>query len=107
MSLMNPNVDIILNLVHGFNPIGEFGSGEVYFAKHSFAGASKQWGCPTFGAAVFERRDIPLNWPTGVLWNQGEKSTQKWKYTENAIMSTCDEYLQGKYETAHIRTFVI
>ncbi|MEN8908055.1 MAG: hypothetical protein ABF289_19045 [Clostridiales bacterium] len=56
---------------------------------------------------VFERRKISQNWSTGVLWNQGEKSMQKWKHTEKAITPTCDEYLQGKYEMSHIRTFII
>lgn len=77
--------DLIVNLVHGFYPPGEGGSGDVYFAKHGFAGASKQWGCPTYAAAVFFNRSVPPNWPTGVLWNQGSKNTKDWKYSYNAI----------------------
>lgn len=52
-NLENPGVDIVFDLVHGFSPKGEGNSGEVYFAKNGFAGASKQWGCPVFVAAVF------------------------------------------------------
>ncbi|WP_242655130.1 hypothetical protein [Clostridium carboxidivorans] len=106
-NLENPGVDVILNLVHGFNPIGEGGSGDVYFAKHSFAGASKQWGCPTFGAAVFERREVSKNWPTGVLWNQGEKSTQNWKYNENPMTPINEISFSDKYEKALIRIYSI
>jgi hypothetical protein len=103
--LSNPGVDSILNLVHGFNPKGEGNSGDVYFAKHSFAGSSKQWGCPTFGAAVFEKRVISPNWPTGVLWDQGDKSTNNWKYDDNAISPESEEYISGKFEKALVRIF--
>ncbi len=105
--LSNPGVDIILDLVHGFNPIGEGDSGDVYFAKHGFAGSSKQWRCPTFGAAVFFDRNVPPNWPTGVSWNQGEKSTQKWHYDENALVQPAPEIVKpgNLSETAFIRLF--
>jgi hypothetical protein len=59
----NFGIDVILELVHGFYPKGEGSSGDVYFAKHGFAGASKQWGCPVFGAATFSNREIPERWP--------------------------------------------
>jgi hypothetical protein len=81
----NFGIDVILDLVHGFHPKGKDGSGDVYFAKHGFAGASKEWGCLTFGAAVFFNRKIPKRWPSGVYWNQGSKSTQKWRYKDNPI----------------------
>jgi len=81
----NFGVDVILDLVHGFYPKGKGSSGDVYFAKHGFAGASKQWGCLVFGAAVFFNRKIPENWPSGVYWNQGSKSTQEWRYADNPI----------------------
>lgn len=106
-NLKNPGVDAILNLVHGVNPIGEGASGEVYFAKHSFAGASKQWKCPTFGAAIFERRKISENWPIGVLWNQGEKSTQNLKYNENPMTPINEISFSGKDEKAVIRIYSI
>jgi len=81
----NFGIDVILDLVHGFYPKGEDRSGDVYFAKHGFAGASKEWGCLTFGAAVFFNRRIPERWPSGVYWNQGGASTQKWRYEDNPI----------------------
>ena len=40
-NLPNPGVDVVLNLVHCFYPKGEGPSGESYFARHGFAGASK------------------------------------------------------------------
>jgi hypothetical protein len=80
----NFGIDVVLDLVHGFYPKGEGGSGDVYFAKHGFAGASKEWDCLVFGAAVFFNRKIPEYWPSGVYWNQGsKKSTQKWRYADN------------------------
>ena len=78
-------VDVVLNLVHCFYPKGEGPSGDPYFARHGFAGASKQWKCPVFGAVVYFNRSIPERWPTGVIWNQGDKSTQKWKYEYNPL----------------------
>jgi hypothetical protein len=84
-NLSNPDVDVVLDLVHSFYPVGEGSSGASYFAKHGFAGASKQWGCPVFGAVVFFRRSILENWPTGVYWNRGDVSTRDWSYTYNPI----------------------
>jgi hypothetical protein len=83
--LPNPKVDGVLNLVHAIYPSGEGPSGEPYFARHGFAGASKQWGCLVFGTAVFFNRKIPEQWPTGVYWNQGDKSTKFWRYSDNPI----------------------
>jgi len=57
--------DAILNLVHGFCERGE-GSGFTYFAKWGCGGASICWKCPVFASAVFFRRKIPQNWPSGV-----------------------------------------
>jgi hypothetical protein len=83
--LSNPGVDVVLNLVHCFYQPGEGPSGLALFAKHGLAGASKQWGCFVFGTAVFFNREIPPLWPTGVYWNQGDKSTTKWRYSDNPI----------------------
>ena len=83
--LSNPDVDVVLNLVHSVYPVGEGSSGASYFAKHGLAGASKQWGCPVFGAVVFFRCSILENWPTGVYWNQGDVSTVNWRYTNNPV----------------------
>ncbi|WML53329.1 hypothetical protein RCG17_01075 [Neobacillus sp. PS3-12] len=84
-NLKNPGVDVILNLVHQFNPIGEDISGDVFFARHGFAGASRHWNCPTFGAAVFFDRIIPKGWPTGVIWDCKKENTKHWKYTDNPL----------------------
>ncbi len=84
-NLPNPCVDVILNLVHCFHPPGEGPSGASYFAKHGFAGASREWNCPVFGTAVFFNRGILVNWPTGVYWNIGDKSTRDWSYSDNPI----------------------
>lgn len=105
--LDNPGVDFILDLIHGFYPKGEGGSGDVYFAKHGLAGASKQWGCPAFGAAVFfKKRPVPEAWPSGVLWNQGSKSTRCWKYSDNPLQPVVDnlEVSCGK-EIAIVRVY--
>ncbi|MHC1599727.1 MAG: carbon-nitrogen hydrolase family protein [Candidatus Methanospirareceae archaeon] len=84
-NLPNPGVDVVLNLVHSFYPVGEGSSGTSFFTRHGFAGASKQWDCPVFGAVVFFRRNILQNWPTGVYWNQGSKSTTEWQYVYNPL----------------------
>ena len=95
-NLPNPDVDVVLNLVHCFYPVGVGPSGASYFARHGFAGASRQWSCPVFGTAVFFICNIPEKWPTGVYWNQGGKSTQHWRYADNPIMPKGDFYLKIK-----------
>jgi hypothetical protein len=92
----NKNTDVILNLVHRFCPIGiknrdcEEGksgvsSGDSYYARYGFGGASKKWACPVFGAAVFYDRKVPERWPSGVMWNEGDKSTTNCKYDEISL----------------------
>jgi len=83
--LPNPEVDVVLNLVHQFNPSSERMSNERNFARHGFAGASRQWNCLVFGSAVFFHRRVSESWPTGVYWDQGDRSTMEWKYNDNAI----------------------
>ena len=83
--LRNPGVDVVLNLVHCFYQPGKGPSGLALFAKHGLAGASKQWKCPVFAAVVFFKPNIPMHWPTGVYWNQGDKSTRFWRYSDNPI----------------------
>ena len=85
-NIQNIGADVVLDLVHGFHPKGKGNSGDVYFAKNGFAGASKHWDCLVFGAAVFFNRKIPRNWPSGVYWDQGNISTKSWKYSDNPIM---------------------
>ena len=60
-------------------------SGDVDFARKGFAGASKQWACPVFGSAISFNRPVSERWPSGVCWNQGSKSTKKWKYDDNPV----------------------
>lgn len=84
-ALKNTDISVIVNLVHGFTPKGEPGCGDVFFARHGFAGSSRQWRCPTFAAAVFWERSVPEKWPTGVMWSLGAKTTKDWKYSDNAI----------------------
>jgi hypothetical protein len=99
------NIDAIVDLVHGFHPKGIGDSGDVYFAKHGFAGASKQWGCPVFGAAVFFRRDNTDNWPSAVYWDQAEKSTQRWRYTDNPLSPRIVRQLAAKEGVATVRVY--
>ena len=102
-SLPNPGVDIILNTVHQFTPKCKCkkepcecgpASGDVYFARKGFTGASKQWNRAVFGSVAFlalqgkwrrYRRNILPNWPSGVYWNQGNKSPKDWCYKDNPI----------------------
>lgn len=79
----NPGVDGILNLVHCFYPRGMGPSGSAYFARHKFAGASKEWHCPVYGAASFFVNSMPERWPSGVIWNQGTLATPDWNYGMN------------------------
>jgi hypothetical protein len=105
--LANPGVDLVLDLVYGFYRPGDGYSGNVYFARDGFAGASKQWQCPVFGTATFFNRPIPEAWPTGVRWNRGDESTQRWHYEYNAIGPTDTFREHGDHESALIRLFRI
>ena len=98
-------IDVVLNHVHRFNPKGERSSGEVYFAKNGFAGASKEWGCLVFGAAVFFDREIPKRWPTGVYWNRGNKSIQNWRYDDNPIKWRSQLSIGIKKDVALVRIY--
>ena len=91
LKIDNPGVDFVLGLVHQFYPKGEVLSDDVFFARHGFAGTSKQWKCPVFGSAVFFRRNVPQLWTSGVMWNQGNKPIKKWKYEDNPLKSK-DEF---------------
>jgi hypothetical protein len=70
----------VLNVVHQFMPTGKKNSGNVYFAKHGFAGLSNHWNVPVFGATTFYGREIPDAWPTAVLTHD---YGQKWLYSQN------------------------
>ncbi|KKH48728.1 hypothetical protein [Methanosarcina sp. 1.H.A.2.2] len=112
----NKNTDVILNLVHCFCPKGSkdmkyeegksgVSSGDSYYARHGFGSASKKWACPVFGAAVFYGRKVPERWPSGVMWNAGDKSTQKCKYEEISLQPAerFERNINGC--TAHIRIY--
>jgi hypothetical protein len=81
----NPGVDVVLNLAHQFNPHGEGASGVSYFARLGFAGAARKWNCLVVGSVVFVRRPVLENWPSGVLWNQGDLLLKKWTYEMNPV----------------------
>jgi len=66
-----PDVHVGLNLIHRFRPRGEKLSREDYFPKYGWSEASFQWGIPIFGTAIFFRRSVPSDWPTGVIWKSG------------------------------------
>ena len=101
----NFGIDVVLDLVHGFYPKGEGSSGDVYFAKHGFAGASKEWDCLVFGAAAFFNRKIPERWPSGVYWNQGGESTRKWRYEYNPIKAQVEFEVSIKEGIASVRIY--
>ena len=112
--LPNPGVNIILNAIHQFTPIckckGEIckcgaASGDVDFARKGLAGASKVWNCPVFGSVVFFNRNIPPRWPSGVRWNQGNKSVQKWKYKNNPIRTEDEFEIPIKEGVASVRIY--
>lgn len=81
----NPNIDIILNFIHGFNKIGEGHSGDVYFAKYGLAKSSLHWNCKTFASCCYFQRDIPKNWPTGVELKDKNIDLKNWTYDNNLI----------------------
>jgi len=104
-ALRNPGIDVVLNLVHCFYPRGKGPSGDSYFAKYGFAGASMQWKCPVFGAVVYFNRSIPEHWPSGVCWNQGSKSTCEWRYTDNPIKPKSTVELSSKEGLVSVRIY--
>ena len=85
LNIENPGVTGLIELAHCFYQKGLGPSGEPYFARHGFAGASRQWKCPVFGTGVFFDRAVPERWPTGVIWNQGDISTRDWNYGMNPM----------------------
>lgn len=101
-------VNIILNLIHKFNPKGEGGSGDVDFARKGLACASKQWECPIFASTTFVHRPVKqIKWPSGVMWTKGKMSAQEWKYNDNPIEPINEEYIETKYESVALREFVV
>ncbi len=91
-------VDGIVAMVHGFAAPGQPGSGAGYFARYGFAGASRAWGCPVYGAALFEGR-VQDRWPTAVLWDQGGMDSKRWTFARNPLAAVRTHSLQhGEYE---------
>jgi len=105
--LKKNGINVIIDLIHGFYPKGEGGSGDVYFAKHGLAGAAKEWNCPAFGAAVFFDRQIPPNWQSGIVWNKGSMTTQKWKYEDNPLKVQKTVKHDFKNENIEVRMYKI
>lgn len=100
-------IDIVLVLAHQFWSRGEGASGDVDFARKGFAGASQHWRCPVFGTAVFFCRDIPQNWPTGVLWKDQSKSVRFFKYNENEITWRERKKVIGNFECALCYKYIV
>lgn len=99
-NLPDLNIDIVLVLAHQFWKCGKGPSGDVDFVRKGFAGASQHWQCPVFGTAVFFCREIPENWPTGVLWTDRSKSVRHFKYHENLLSWVSKKEIFGHAEKA-------
>lgn len=95
---------VVLTLVHLFLPKGEGLSGVRYYATYGFAGASRAWDCPVFGSAVFRRRKV-RDWPSGVVWVSGSKSTRDWSYAENGIQPANELRLEVPEGEVVVRLF--
>ena len=106
-NLPDLGIDVVLVLAHQFWKRGEGPSGDVDFARKGFAGASQHWNCPVFGTAVFFCREIPENWPTGVLWTDKSKSVRFFKYEENKLTWNGRKELIGKYEEAICYKYIL
>lgn len=103
--LVRPNANAVLDHVHGFLPKGEGGSGDVFFARHGFAGAAQTWGVPVFGAAVFFRRSVPSSWPSGVTWKGPPRSTTEWRYGDNGLQPKDTFSVEIHEGSADVRVF--
>ena len=99
------DIDYIINLVHEFNPKGDANSGDNYFARLGFAGASKAYNCPVLASTVFIDRPIPERWPSGVVWQSGDQKTRTWKYEHNGTQPSKTERIEDNKESAELRYF--
>jgi hypothetical protein len=59
-----------------------------------------QWHCPAFGTAVFFNREIPENWPTGVLWYGEGQSVKAFKYQDNTMHWVKKQIISTHFEDA-------
>ena len=105
--IKNPGVEILLVLSHQFQPRGQENSGDVDFVRKGVAGASKQWNCPTFVTSVFFDREIPSNWPTGIVWKGEGRSVKTFKYSENSLYWSERSMLTNDMESAISYTYDI
>ena len=101
----NPGIDVVVDLVHRFQPKPLPNSGEFYFARDGFAGASKAWDCLVAGATIFFKRNIPLRWPSAVYWNEGAKRIKEWSYQDNKVTSNLEFHLKLREGLALVRVF--
>lgn len=106
-NLPNMGIDFVLVLAHQFWKRGEGPSGDVDFARKGFAGASQHWNCPVFGTAVFFCRDIPENWPTGVLWTDQSHNVKQFKYHENELAWSERKSMYGDCENAICYKYIL
>lgn len=100
--LQNPDVDIILDLIHRFKPK----ESEANFARHGLAGASNQWRCPVFAATVFFK-PIPPDWPSGVYWDKGNTHSPSCTYVSISIKPINETPLRITEGVASIRIYDI
>lgn len=107
LDIKNPGVNGVIELAHCFYPKGQGPSGDPYFARHGFAGASRQWNCPVYGTAVFFKRHVPERWPSGVIWNKGSLSTTEWHYEMNPLKPGDVVRMKIDEGTAVVRLFSI
>src|SRR5262249_2574579 len=101
----NPGVDVVVDLVHGFQPKPLPNSGEFYFARDGFAGASRAWDCLVAGATIFFNRNIPLRWPSAVYWSESEKPIKEWSYQDNKVTANLEFQLKLKEGLTLVRVF--
>jgi len=105
--LTNPGIHSILSCIHGFTVRGEGGSGVSMFTRHGLAGASKQWNCPIYSSTVYLKRKIPQNWPSAILWNQGDKSTKEWHYDDNPIKTLTSKPIDLHSEKVRADIYIV
>ncbi len=75
-----PNIQAVLTLAHCFHKPGEGHSSDSRFARCGFLGTSWEWELPVFGTATFYNRNVPENWPTGVIWSDNGEKVKDCRY---------------------------
>lgn len=101
----NPGVDVGLSFIHRFHPRKERNLWqENYFPRFGFGGTSRVWGVPVFGTAIYYRRTIPSDWPSGVNWTLGPDRSNC-KYEEIALIPDIRMSVPINEGVAEIRIF--